>query len=214
MGIEKRTLIVLLALAATMSTLYGVLRALEPGQRTPLGGITLMSLDPAAVSGPADQLFDTEPARPWQVIVIHDSGSEAGSYDTLDRQHAAVGREGCGYHFVVNNGTGEPDGSIQIGYRWKYQQPGDFFDAQTGRDFSRRFETIGICLIGDGDHAAPTAAQQRELEWLVGQLRQRFGIPADHVFVDTGSAGAAGHFPHGAFRARLTDAGPAASRVR
>ena len=213
MGIERRTLTVLLTLALGMSALYGVLRALEPGQRAPLGGVTLMTLDPDAVTGPADQLFATEALRPWQVIVVHDSGSAAGSYDMLDRRHAAAGREGCGYHFVVNNGSGEPDGSIQVGYRWRYQQPGDFFDAEAGKDFTRRFETIGICLIGNADEAAPTAAQQRELEWLIGQLRARFEIPADRVFVDTGSPESAGLFPHRAFRSRLA-AADTASRFR
>ena len=210
MGIEKRTLTVLLVLALGMSSLYGVLRVLEPGQRAPLGGSTLMTLDPDAPGGPAQQLFaTTEAARPWKVIVVHDSGSAAGSYDTLDRRHTAAGREGCGYHFVINNGNGGPDGNVQIGYRWTYQKPGDFFEGEAGRDFNRRFETIGICLIGDGDHTAPTAAQQRELEGLVAQLRTRFQIPADRVFVDTGSPDTAGLFPHAAFRSRMAMAAPA-----
>ena len=206
MGIERRTLTVLLVLALGMSSLYGLLRFLEPGQRAPLGGVTLMTLDPEAATAPADRLFATEAARPWQVIVVHDSGSAAGSYDALDRRHSAAGREGCGYHFVINNGSGEADGSIQVGYRWRYQEPGDFFEAQAGRDFSERFETIGICLIGNADDAPPTAAQQRELEWLIGELRARFGIPAERVFVDTGSPDVSGHFPHRAFRARLAAA--------
>lgn len=206
MGFEKRTLTVLLTLAFGMSSLYGVLRFLEPGKRTPLGGTTLMTLDPDAIVGPAERLFELESPRPWQVIVVHDSGSATGSYESLERRHTAAGREGCGYHFVLNNGTVEPDGSIQTGYRWRYQQPGDFFDAEAGRDFSRRFETIGICLIGNGDVSAPTDAQQRELERLISKLRARFDIPADRVFVDTGTPGISGLFPHRAFRERLAAA--------
>lgn len=206
MGFERRTLTVLLTLAIGMSSLYGVLRLLEPGQRTPLGGTTLMTLDPDAIVGPVDQLFQVNSPRNWQVIVVHDSGSATGSYETLERRHTAAGREGCGYHFVLNNGTVEPDGSIQTGYRWQYQQPGDFFDGETGRDFTRRFETIGICLIGNGDLAAPTAAQQQELERLIARLRSRFDIPADRVFIDTGTPGVTGLFPHRAFRERLAAA--------
>ncbi|BAM05136.1 peptidoglycan recognition protein family protein [Phycisphaera mikurensis] len=204
MGIERRSLTIILSFAFGLSTLYGVLRVLEPGQRAPLGGSTLLSLDPEAVHSPLEQLFSTEAeARPWQVIVVHDSGSAAGSYDELDRRHASLGREGCGYHFVVNNGNGEADGRIQVGYRWRIQKEGDFLDGEAGRDFSRRFETIGICLIGNADDAPPTAAQQRELAWLIGKLQARFDIPTERVFLQAGSPDVAGHFPHAAFRERL-----------
>lgn len=203
-GIERRSLTIFLVFALGLSTLYGVLRVLEPGQRAPLGGSPLLSLAPDAAPSAAAQLFATEAAaRPWQVIVVHDSGTAAGSYDELDRRHTALGREGCGYHFVVNNGRGEPDGRIQVGYRWRYQASGDFLDGEAGRDFSRRFETIGICLIGNADDAPPTEAQQQELAWLIGELRARFDIPVERVFLDTGSPEVAGHFPHRAFRERL-----------
>lgn len=193
-----------------MTLTYGVLRVLEPGQVPPLSGVTLMSIERTATARPEDKLFATEEAaQGWQVIVIHDSQHATGSYDTIDKAHLQAGKTGCGYHFVINNGSAQQeDGRIEVGYRWKYQQAGDFFEGPEADAFNQRFKTIGICLVGDLDAAAMTPAQERELLWLVGQLSERYGIPADRVFVDVGrdGDGVGTHFPYARFRAELTGA--------
>ena len=144
-------------------------------------------------------------SEPWAVIVIHDSQRLTGSYDSIDAAHREAGKAGCGYHFVINNGSTEQDGRIELGYRWNYQEPGDFFEGPEAEAFNRRFRTIGICLIGDLDRQAPTGAQLRELDWLVRSLQAQYGIPTDRVFLDLGSDGdgIGAHFPHVAFRRGL-----------
>ncbi len=202
MAFDQRTILVLAALVFGMSVTYGVLRVLEPGQVPPLAGVTLMSVERTATARPEDKLFATEAEQPWQVIVVHDSQQPTGSYDSVDKAHRRAGKNGCGYHFVVGNGTGSDDGRIEVGYRWKYQQTGDFFEGPEAEAFNQRFKTIGVCLIGDLDADAMTPAQERELTWLVQQLTERYDIPADRVFVDAGSNGdgTAAHFPYSRFR--------------
>jgi hypothetical protein len=205
LAFDQRTILVLFALVFGMSATYGVLRFLEPGQVPPLSGLTLMSVERTPTDRPEDKLFDTEAELGWQVIVIHDSQQPVGSYDTIDRAHRRTGKNGCGYHFVVGNGTDTQDGRIEVGYRWKYQQVGDFFVGPEAEAFNRRFRTIGICVVGDLDAAPMTPAQQRELVWLVRQLSERYGIAADRVFVDAGSDGdgSATHFPYATFRDQI-----------
>ena len=212
LGLERRTLIVFACLLFGMSTTYGVLHLLEPGA-APLRGVTLMSIERSATVRPEDKLFDhadpiastPQASEPWAVIVIHDSQRLTGSYDSIDAAHREAGKAGCGYHFVINNGSTEQDGRIELGYRWNYQEPGDFFEGPEAEAFNRRFRTIGICLIGDLDRQAPTGAQLRELDWLVRSLQAQYGIPTDRVFLDLGSDGdgIGAHFPHVAFRRGL-----------
>lgn len=217
MAFDQRTIFVVAALVFGMSLTYGVLRVLEPGQVPPLSGLMLMSIDGATTQTPEDQLFDTHgPEEPWQVIVIHDSQQPAGSYETIDRAHRRSGKSGCGYHFVLGNGTGSQDGRIEVGYRWTYQQIGDFFEGPEAEAFNQRFRTIGICVVGDLDAAPMTAEQHRELVWLVRQLAERYGISADRVFVDAGSNGdgSAEHFPYAAFRDAITPGTPPMAAAR
>ena len=218
LGIERRTLTVFASLLFGMSVTYGALRFLEPGTAPPIRGVTLMSIERSATTRPEDKLFQpadrpaalldadaAEAAGDWDVIVIHDSQVPVGSYASLDTAHRAAGRAGCGYHFVINNGSEADDGRIEMGYRWKYQELGDFFEGPEAAAFNRRFRTIGICLVGDLDAAGLTEAQERELTWLVTRLQSRFGIPTDRVFIDVGSDGdgVGMHFPHRRFRQTL-----------
>ena len=205
---------VLASLLFGMSVVYGALRILEPGMAPPLQSLTLMSVERTPTVRPEDKLFEVgdvvgqqaTAVEPWQVIVIHDSQRLAGSYDSLNAAHVAEGKDGCGYHFVINNGSQAEDGRIEVGYRWKYQELGDFFSGPEAESFNQRFRTIGICLVGDLDRQPLTPAQGRELQWLVRQLQQRFNIGTDRVFIDVGSDGdgVGDHFPHAAFRDALS----------
>ncbi len=225
MAFDQRTILVLAALVFGMSATYGVLRVLEPGQVPPLSGVTLMSIERTATAAPEDRLFAGIAAyhdrpgddgarvveQPWQVIVVHDSQQPTGGYDSIDKAHQRQGKDGCGYHFVIGNGTGSDDGRIEVGYRWKYQLAGDFFEGPEAETFNQRFKTIGICVVGDLDAGPLTAAQERELVWLIQQLTARYGISADHVFVDAGSDGdgSAAYFPYARFRDQIRPSGVA-----
>ena len=96
-----------------------------------------------------DDLFSPPKAdRPWKYIVLHHSASATGGYDSIDQEHRKrLGWQGCGYHFVIGNGTETPDGRIEVSQRWLNQKHGVHCrDAKTP-DVSEY--GIGICLVGD-----------------------------------------------------------------
>ena len=64
------------------------------------------------------------PARDWKWIVIHHSASDAGDAATFDQWHRKRGWDELGYHFVINNGEGQPDGLVEVGGRWLEQKQG------------------------------------------------------------------------------------------
>ena len=74
----------------------------------------------------ADDLFQPPKAdRPWKFVVVHHSANPTGSYDQIDRDHRQIqGWDGCGYHFVIGNGTDSPDGQIEVARRWSNQKHG------------------------------------------------------------------------------------------
>ena len=200
---DRRTLVVLAALIVGMTLTSGLLLILEPGPVEPLPGVTLQSIDRS--DAPEERLFDTPTPLGWQAIVIHDSGSEYGSSESLNRVDEALGKGGLGYHFVVNNGSEERDGLIEVGFRWQRQYIGAYLNGPGSMWFNRH--AIGICLIGNGDKQAFTEAQLRELVWLVQRLQKHFGISREAVYLQIGPGGEAGgsgpHFPDAWFRQQL-----------
>ncbi len=113
--------------------------------------------------------------RPWQYIVIHHSASESGSAREFDRYHRRVrGWTELGYHFVLGNGRGAPDGQIQVGPRWAKQKHGAHCKTPDNRynDYG-----IGICLVGNFQNAGrPSEAQMRSLANLVSYLMRTCNI--------------------------------------
>ena len=201
---ERRNILVLVCLVVGMASIAGLLRVLEPGAVPPITGVTLLSIERSPTERPEDKLFGFEQqAQPWRAIVIHDSRTLSGSYDSIDKAHRRTGKDGCGYHLVVNNGTGGDDGRIEVGYRWKFQQPGDYLTGANSGWYHQN--AVGICIVGDADEQPFTDAQMRELTWLTRQLQDRYNIPAEYVFIDVGSEaqGSATHFSDAQFRAGL-----------
>jgi hypothetical protein len=117
--------------------------------------------------------------RPWRWIVLHHSASEVGSAAIFDREHRARGWDGLGYHFVIDNGQGAPDGQIEVGPRWWQQKWG----AHTGSTPDNAYNNygIGICLVGDFSRQSPTQAQLRSLQTLLAYLMDRYRIDASCV---------------------------------
>ena len=65
----------------------------------------------------------------WRGMVIHHSAIPFGSAAHEDKYHRSKGWDGLGYHFVINNGIrekgyGQPDGLVEVGYRWNEQKVG------------------------------------------------------------------------------------------
>ena len=196
----------LASLVGAMTLASGLLLLLEPsvpaGWR---GGIPLQQVHqtPAADEFLFDTHVDVEPDR-WQAIVIHDSGSLVGSAKTIDRAHRRLGRDGLGYHFVINNSSGTGDGQIERGPRWRSQISGAH--SAGARSPWLNEHAIGICVIGDFRRRAPTAAQMERLVWLVQQIQARLRIGSDQVILPTdleGGHGDLSHFPAEKLRGQL-----------
>lgn len=116
--------------------------------------------------------------RAWKYIVIHHSATPDGSAARFDLDHRAKGWDELGYHFVIDNGQGGPDGRVEIGSRWFKQKHGAHAKTPDSRynDFG-----IGICLVGNFENTRPTPAQYRQLSELVAWLQDRYSISSDNV---------------------------------
>jgi len=125
-----------------------------------------------------ESLFSPPKAdRPWKYIVLHHSASPTGSYDSIDREHRdRLGWQGCGYHFVIGNGTESPDGRIEVSQRWTNQKLG--VHCRDGKNPDVNEYGIGICLVGDLEKSAPTPKQVAAAKALVAYLGDRYTIAA------------------------------------
>lgn len=122
------------------------------------------------------------PRRGWTHIVIHHSGTRQGNLRDMDRYHREERRmvNGLGYHFVIGNGNGMPDGEIAMSRRWQRQLDGGHLASSAQNAYS-----IGICLVGNFEQTRPTAQQMASLRALVRYLQTRCGIPRDKVMTHT-----------------------------
>lgn len=118
----------------------------------------------------------------WSHVVIHHSGTKRGNIRGLDRYHREERRmvNGLGYHFVIGNGNGMPDGAVGIGPRWTRQQAGGHLASEAQNRYS-----IGICLIGNFEQHQPTANQINSLRALVRYLQRRCDITTQFVTTHT-----------------------------
>ena len=125
-------------------------------------------------------LWDIKDARPWRYIVIHHSAQEDGSAASIDVAHRARGWDGLGYHFVIDNGKGGPDGRLEIGERWRLQKWGAHTGNTPGNEYNKF--GIGICVIGNFNDHMPTPAQLAALDKLVMTLAAKYNIdPRDVI---------------------------------
>lgn len=203
--VSRRTRTVWGALLGAMTVVGGSLLALDGAKAPAAGGVSLPPL--AATAGPdtVEVIFrTTQPldARRWQAIVIHDTGTPSDGPESLDAHAREMGlKKGLGYHFVIGNGRGMADGELHVGGRWLRQDFGAHTAGPNSDWFNRN--SIGICLVGDGERRPFTPAQIRRLVQVVEALRKEFGISADKVFLhsqlaDTASPGT--YFPEAEFR--------------
>lgn len=122
------------------------------------------------------------PPREWHSIVIHHTAAERGSVESIHRAHLqrtdADGNPwlGIGYHFVIGNGNGMPDGKIEPTFRWQDQIHG----AHAGDD-EHNEHGIGVALVGNFEEEPPTRAQLRSVKRLVRALQAAYGVPSGNV---------------------------------
>ncbi len=152
--------------------------------------LDVRSLDRDLILVPPPPGSTTKPAAPvaawaapgqraWRHIVIHHSATEDGNAASFDAMHRAKGWNELGYHFVIDNGKGGPDGAVEVGSRWPVQKWG----AHTGGTPDNEYNElgIGICLVGNFTHTMPSEAQLASLRNLLAYLMATYDIPPDHV---------------------------------
>ncbi|MCP4379733.1 MAG: N-acetylmuramoyl-L-alanine amidase [bacterium] len=181
----NKTLIPLVALIAILA-FSGCLNT--PNQ---LGYVTQHRLDlqpepNAIVHTPRPQsavastnMWKTSGYRVWKYIVVHHSATARGNAASFDQSHRQRGWDELGYHFVIDNGKGGPDGQIEVGGRWRKQKWG----AHTGGTPNNEYNNhgIGICLVGDFSSNMPSRAQIAALEQLIRKLANKYNIDPDNV---------------------------------
>ena len=118
--------------------------------------------------------------RPWKYIVLHHSANPEGSYDSIDKEHRGrLGWDGCGYHFIIGNGSESPDGQIEVSQRWRNQKLG--VHCRDGKNPDINEYGIGICIVGDLDKTPPTPRQIEAAKVLVAYLESRYQISSDRA---------------------------------
>jgi len=133
----------------------------------------------AAAPSTSSDPWQTSGYRLWRYIVVHHSATARGNAASFGRSHRQRGWDELGYHFVIDNGDGGPDGRIEVGSRWTKQKWG----AHTGGTPNNEYNNhgIGICLVGDFSHKMPSRAQIASLERLARQLASKYRIDPDNI---------------------------------
>jgi len=193
-------------LAGAMTTVGALMWSLEGRGLPRTDGLALARPAGPGVSS-IEAIFETRSdvdVDRWQAIVIHHSGSPAGTPQSIENQHRARNLAGLGFHFVIGNGRGIGDGEVHAGYRWLEQLPGAHVGGPQGEWYNEH--AIGICLVGDGRRDGFSPAQMARLLELVRSLQRELGLPASRVFMASDvmrvdSPG--GAFPKAAFLEQL-----------
>ena len=148
--------------------------ALEVGQKIFIPQPTAPSYPPT-LAGPlsTEQLRSLVGAKnytsDWRTITLHHSGTLQGSAAPFDRDHRRRHMGGLFYHFVIGNGTNTPDGTLEVGWRWRQQ-------VKANRPYD-----IQICVVGDFNRQHMSEAQFSTLTRLVEMLRQDYNISLSSV---------------------------------
>lgn len=116
--------------------------------------------------------------REIDVVVIHHSAGPSGSVASIREEHRKRGWADIGYHEVIGNGKGAPDGHIGKGRNHSEVGAG-VFGANTGK--------LHVCLIGNfaagdaGYSGPPSAAQLDALgHWIMVNCK-RYEVPTTNV---------------------------------
>ncbi len=130
---------------------------------------------------PAEWVPPVNLEKNWEAIIIHHSATDTGNVDTFDKWHRNKKHwSGIGYDFVIGNGRGDTDGSVEITYRWQQQITGAHCGG-TKDNWANR-DAVGICLVGNFNEAGPSQYQMNSLSELIRFLQQRYNIPADQIY--------------------------------
>jgi len=121
--------------------------------------------------------------RNWESIVIHHTAASRGNVNSIHETHLrrkdknGIHWQGIGYHFVIGNGNGMPDGKIEPTFRWREQLQGAHAGVRKHNE-----QGIGIALIGNFELNPPTSAQLISIKRLVHSMRLRYKISSENIF--------------------------------
>jgi len=132
----------------------------------------------------------TKLSNRWYVIVVHHTATDVGSLADVQNWHLGNGWEhGCGYHFVIGNGTRSPDGRVEPSSRWRQQIHGAHTKLTPGIARAKGLDDnhyndhgIGIALVGNFDKSRPSKRQMASLAELVKFLMDRCHVPITKVY--------------------------------
>lgn len=133
---------------------------------------------------PSNPWKPTVKEREWKYIVLHHTASQRGSVESIHQAHQQrkdkSGRPwlGIGYHFVIGNGNGMPDGEIEPTFRWRQQMHGAHAGAG---DPAYNNVGIGIVLVGNFEEKPPSSAQIQAVKRLVRTLKAAYGISSNNI---------------------------------
>lgn len=138
---------------------------------------------------PRDWLPPSRVEKRWIAIVIHHSATESGNAAVFDKWHREGHHwEGVGYDFVIGNGTDSGDGEVEVTFRWRKQIAGAHCGGTPGNWANK--DAVGICLVGNFNHTAPTARQMQSLLKLTRFLQKRYGISKTRIYSHKTTPGA------------------------
>ena len=119
-------------------------------------------------------------------IVIHYSGGSSGSAAAFREYHKSKHWADIGYHFVICNGNGCPDGEIQTGRNilWAGAHAKNTKGFNNG--YAYNFHSIGINFVGGTrNQSYATSMTKPQLESLVGlinRLMKEYNISYNSIF--------------------------------
>lgn len=171
-GVSARARVIWVALVASMTTVGGVLYALDPSAKTH-DAKPLMAPTQTGVA----TVTKSESGR-WTRIVLVDTGSPFADASTLREQGVSLGvAEGVGYHFVIGNGRGLDDGKSYECDFWRQQRAGSTLYAPGLIDE----RTIVVGLVGNSRRDRMTESQFERTRVMVADLMRQHGIGFDRV---------------------------------
>jgi len=169
MATRNRSVAVLFALIASMTIGALILMALD-NYRPRAGAYSLSSylrLDP--IEEIVKNSVQVTPAR-WERIEVYYSWTSGGNADDLSLLTGLASGNKAEFHFVVCNGNGGDDGSVQAGDFWKLQRP--CYDKNG---------VIRVCVISDGSVKSRTESQVKRTVDLVESLSRIFNVSTSNI---------------------------------
>lgn len=169
MATRNRSIAVLFALIASMTVGALILMALD-NYRPRAGAYSLSSylrLDP--IDEVVKNTISVAPVQ-WDRVEVYYSLTTGGNASDLSLLTGLAGGSKTDFHFVICNGTGGEDGSVQAGDLWRLQR---LCQGKNG--------VVRVCVISDGNINSLTESQAKRTIDLVESLCHTFQISPTNV---------------------------------